>query len=274
MAELQALKEMAARLRMDVVEAVYTVQSGHPGGSLSAADIVTALYFHTMRVDPKQPNWPERDRLVLSKGHAAPVVYAALARKGFFPLEELKRLRQIDSFLQGAPSFKTPGVDMTAGPLGQGLSAALGIALGLRYQKISAKTFAIIGDGEFQEGEIWEAMMAAPKFATGNLICFLDNNRIQMNGTNDEIMPIGDPCAKAAAFGWQVEEIDGNDMAQVVSLLDGLKDMPQGKPIFVVAHTTKGKGVSYMENTYAWHGAAPNREQYEQAMRELKGEAQ
>lgn len=271
MTDILSLKRIASQLRMDMLESVYTVQSGHPGGSLSSADIVTALYFHAMNVDPKKPDWEDRDRFILSKGHSAPILYAALAKKGFFPKEELKRLRQADSFLQGASSFKTPGIDMTAGPLGQGLSAALGIALGGRYLKKSFRTFVIIGDGELQEGEIWEACMAAAKFQTGNLICFLDHNGIQMNGTNNEIMPIGSPSQKLKAFGWDVHELNGHDMEQLVAFLDNLKNTPVGRPVFVVASTVKGKGVSYMENTAAWHGACPNAEQYAQAIQELGG---
>lgn len=269
MENFQALREQAAQLRRDVVRAVYNAQSGHIGGSLSAADLVTALYFHRMRVNPEDPNWEDRDRFVLSKGHAAPVVYAALARRGFFASSEMNRLRQIDSFLQGAPSFKTPGVDMTAGPLGQGLCAAIGIALGGRYLKKEFMTYVIIGDGEMQEGEIWEGMLAASKFGLDHLVCILDYNRAQMNGMNDDIMPIGDPAEKACAFSWTVREIDGNDMAQVVEALNWKNDT--GKPLFVVAHTVKSKGVSFMESDYRWHGKAPSREEFERAMADLGG---
>ena len=269
MANLLALKRQAAQLRLDVVEAVYLNKSGHIGGSLSAADIVTALYFHTMRVRPTEPCWEDRDRFVLSKGHAAPVLYAALARRGFFPVEELKRLRQADSFLQGATSFKTPGVDMVSGPLGQGLCAAIGIACAARVLKKDYTTYVILGDGEMQEGEIWEGMMAAPKFKLGNLVCILDHNGVQMNGPVDEIMPIGDPKQKAVAFGWEVRDIDGHDMRQIVEMLDSRSDT--GLPLFVDAHTVKSKGVSFMENDYRWHGGVPSREQYEQAMEELGG---
>lgn len=269
MANIASLREAAKTLRMDVLDMVYNAQSGHIGGSLSAADIVTALYFDKMNVRPQEPLWADRDRFVLSKGHAAPVLYAALARRGFYPMEALKRLRQADSFLQGATSPKTPGVDMTTGPLGQGLCAAVGMACAARVQKKDYHTYVIIGDGEFQEGEIWEGMMEAPRFGLGNLTCFLDNNGVQMNGTNDEIMPIGDPAEKARAFGWTVREIDGNNMEQVVDLLNWQNDT--GKPLFVVAHTKKGKGVSFMEGDYRWHGKAPNQEEYEAAIRELKG---
>lgn len=269
MADLQTLKRQAAQLRMDVVDAVYRNRSGHIGGSLSAADIVTALYFYKMRLRPREPHWENRDRFVLSKGHAAPVLYAALARRGFFPAEELYRLRQADSFLQGATSFKTPGVDMISGPLGQGLCAAIGIACAARVMKKDYRTYVMIGDGEFQEGEIWEGMMAAPKFGLDHLVCILDHNGVQMNGPVDEIMPIGDPGRKAAAFGWEVREIDGHDMRQIVDMLDGRND--SGLPLFVDAHTVKGKGVSFMEGDFRWHGAVPSKEQYELAMEELGG---
>ncbi len=269
MADLVMLKKTAARLRMDVLDMVYASQSGHIGGSFSLAEIVAALYFDRLRVNPADPAWPDRDRFVLSKGHAAPILYAALARRGFFPVQALSRLRQIDSFLQGATSFKTPGVDMTSGPLGQGLCAAIGMALAARVQGKDFRTYAVIGDGELQEGAIWEGMMEAPGFALDNLVCLLDNNGVQMNGVNDEIMPIGSPADKARAFGWTVLEIDGNDMAQVVDALDARND--PGRPLFIVAHTVKGKGVSFMEGDYRWHGKAPSPEEYAAAARELEG---
>lgn len=268
MADVHALEKIAAQLRIDVIDMVFQAQSGHIGGSLSVADIVTALYFHTMRIDPKDPAWPDRDRFILSKGHAAPALYAALARRGFFPAQELKHLRQAHSFLQGATSFKTPGVDMTSGPLGQGLCAAVGMACAARVQKKEFRTYVVIGDGELQEGQIWEGMMEAPGFGLDNLVCILDNNEVQMNGRNDEIMPIGDPARKAEAFGWTVREINGNAMAEVLAALDAPRD--GGKPLFIVAHTKKGKGVSFMEGDYRWHGKAPNRDEYQRALRELE----
>ncbi len=269
MADIDLLKRTAARLRMDVLDMVYNAQSGHIGGSLSVADIVTALYFDVMNVKPQDPHWPDRDRFILSKGHAAPVLYAALARRGFFPMEELKRLRQADSFLQGATSPETPGVDITTGPLGMGLCSAVGMACAARVLQKEYKTFVVIGDGELQEGEIWEGMMEAPHFGLDGLVCILDCNLVQMNGRNDEIMPIGNPAEKARAFGWEVREIDGNSMEQVVKLLH--EENRTGKPLFVVAHTVKGKGVSFIEGDYRWHGKAPGKEEYDRAIMELQG---
>lgn len=268
---IDALKKQAVQLRIDTVDAIYHAKSGHPGGSLSAADIVTALYFYKMRLDPSNPNWDERDRFVLSKGHAAPVLYAALARRGFFDISELRKLRQADSFLQGASSFKTPGIDMTSGPLGQGLSEAVGICLAGKYKKQGFFTYVMIGDGEMQEGQIWEAAMSAAKFRLSHLVCFLDYNEVQMCGRNDEIMPIGNPMDKMRAFGWDAIEIDGHDMSQIVSVFDGLDGRNDERPLFVVAHTIKGKGVSFMEDTCLWHGGVPNSEQYTIALSELGG---
>jgi transketolase len=269
MVDTKALHHIATQLRIDVVKAVYTAQSGHIGGSLSAADIVASLYFHRMRVDPANPDWEDRDRFIMSKGHAAPVLYAALARKGFFDISQLCRLRQADSFLQGASSFLTPGIDMSSGPLGQGLCAGIGMACAAKYLKKDFMTYIMIGDGEMQEGQIWEGMLAAPAFRLDNLVCILDNNGIQMNGRNDEIMPIGDPAQKARVFGWTVREIDGHDMQQLVDVLDWKND--SGKPLFIVAHTIKSKGVSFMQDDYRWHGRAPSEEQYKSALKELEG---
>ncbi len=269
MADMTELKKTAARIRMSALEMVYRSQSGHLGGSFSAADIIAALYFYKMRVRPEEPRWPDRDRFVLSKGHAAPALYAALAMRGFFDPAECGRLRRPDSFLQGATSFLTPGVDMTSGPLGQGLSAAVGIACAAKIQKKPYRTYVIIGDGESQEGAIWEGMMEGSRFKLDNLTCFLDKNGVQMNGTTDEIMPVGDPAAKARAFGWEVREIDGNSMEEIVAVLD--EERVPDKPLFVVAHTVKGKGVSFMEGDYHWHGKAPNEAEYALAMEELKG---
>nr|WP_243108408.1 transketolase [Maliibacterium massiliense] len=266
------LQGMARQLRRDVIECVHHVRSGHIGGSLSAADIVAALYFDKLRLRPEQPQWEDRDRFVLSKGHAGPVLYAALARRGYFPLEELSHLRCIESHLQGAPGTKTPGIDMSSGPLGQGMSAALGMALGLRYLKKDSKVFCMVGDGEIQEGQVWEALMAAAAHQTGNLIGILDYNKVQMGGTNEEILPMGDVCAKFSAFGWQVVRIDGHDMRQIVRTLDALEDRPVGPPIMIVADTIKGKGVSFMEGLAKWHSAIPDDEQYAEAMRQLGGE--
>lgn len=268
MQNINELEEISRQLRIDTITSIYTVKSGHPGGSLSAADIIAALYFYKMRVNTQNPAWEDRDRFVLSKGHAAPVLYAALARKGFFPLSELSRLRQVDSHLQGATNMKTPGVDMSSGPLGQGLSAAVGMALAARCMGKDFRTYCMIGDGEMQEGQIWEAAMAAAKFKLDNLIGILDHNKVQMSGNNDEMMPLGDVTKKFESFGWHVLHIDGHDMAQVVHALDEA-DAYSGGPIVIVADTIKGKGISYMEGLAAWHGAVPTDEQYEQAMIEL-----
>jgi transketolase len=266
---IEKLEMIANDLRIDVIKSVFQAQSGHIGGSLSCADIMAALYFHRLRIDPENPVWEDRDRFVLSKGHAAPVLYAALARRGFFDTSELMKLRTIAGLLQGAPSMAIPGVDMSSGPLGQGLSAAVGMALGCKYLKKSFFTYCIIGDGEMQEGQIWEALMAAAKFNLANLVVILDYNKVQMCGTNDEIMPVGDPCAKFAAFGWKVIRINGHDMKTIVQTLDAIDLKWEGMPTAIVADTIKGKGVSYMEGLANWHGMAPNQTEYEQALLEL-----
>lgn len=266
------LKKLANFIRIDVLKSVYAAGSGHIGGSFSAADIITVLYFYKMNIDPQNPKMEDRDRFVLSKGHAAPAVYSALARRGFFDLSELKYLRNINSHLQGAVSTKTPGVDMSAGPLGQGLSAAVGIALGGRYLKKNFKTYCILGDGEIQEGQVWEAMMSAAAFSLGNLVAILDHNKVQMCGTVDEIMPIGDPCKKFEAFGWKVKRINGHDIPAIIDVLDSIDDDPIGVPTAIIADTVKGKGVAFMEGLYRWHGAVPNENEYKMALEELRGE--
>lgn len=268
MTDFNELNRIARQIRADVVRSIWMVKSGHPGGSLSAVDIITALYFEKMNVRPLEPEWPGRDRFVLSKGHAAPALYAALARKGFFPLSELNRLRQIDSHLQGAPNLKTPGIDMSAGPLGQGLSAAVGMALAARLTGYNYRVYCMVGDGEVQEGQIWEAAMAAAKFKLSNLILILDHNGVQMSGTNDEMMPLGDLEKKFQAFGWQTISINGNDMKQVVNALYQA-DSEKEKPVLILAETVKGKGVSYMEGRAKWHGAVPSDDEYYTAMKEL-----
>lgn len=271
MYELKELEAIANQLRIDTIDSVYQAKSGHIGGCLSSAEIMTALYFYKMRVDPKNPDWPERDRFVLSKGHSAPILYAALARKGFFELEEMKHLRQADSHLQGAPNPKTPGIDMSSGPLGQGLSAAVGMALAARTMKKDFKVYCLVGDGELQEGQIWEAAMTASKYRLNNLICILDHNKVQMSGTNDEMMPMGDIKAKFEAFGWQAHCLDGASVMQIIETLDKITvDNMPGNPHVIIADTIKGKGVSFMEGKAAWHGAVPTDEQYAEAMKELK----
>ncbi len=263
------LEVTATAVRLGVIESVHAAKSGHPGGSLSAADILTYLYFYKLNVDPKNPDDPNRDRFVLSKGHIAPGLYSALANRGFFPLEELKKLRQIGSFLQGHPDKKhTPGVDMSSGSLGQGISCATGMALSAKHFKNEYKVYTLLGDGEIEEGQVWEAAMFAANKKLDNLTAIVDFNGLQIDGTLDEV---NSPCPidkKFEAFGWHVISIDGHDFDQIdaaFSEADTVKD----KPTVIIAKTVKGKGVSFMENKASWHGSAPNDEQYEQAVKEL-----
>ena len=267
---IKELKEMAITIRRDIVEMIGEAKSGHPGGSLSAADIVTYLYFSEMNIDPLEPKWKERDRFVLSKGHAAPVLYAALAHRGFFPKESLYTLRKIGSNLQGHPDMnKVPGVDMSTGSLGTGISAAVGMALAGKLDKANYRVFALLGDGELQEGQVWEAAMAAAHYKLDNLIAFVDNNGLQIDGNVEDVMspaPIG---AKFEAFGWFVQEIDGHDFNAIAEALNKAKEQ-KGHPSIIVAHTVKGKGVSFMENQASWHGSVPSAEQVAIAKEELK----
>lgn len=268
--ELIALKNKATELRIRVVDMIWKAQSGHPGGSLSVADFVTACYFRFMNVDPQNPRWEDRDRFVLSKGHVCPAQYAALAMRGFFPMEVLDTLRKEGSMLQGHPSMnKCPGIDISTGSLGQGLACGVGMALAGKLDGKSYSVYAAVGDGECQEGEIWEAAQTANKYKLDNLVVFVDNNGLQLDGTCDEVMPNIDLGRKFAAFGFDTYEIDGNDMEQVVAALELARVVKNGKPKCIFAHTVKGKGVSYMENQVGWHGVAPNDEQYRQALDEL-----
>ncbi|MBQ5858605.1 MAG: transketolase [Peptococcaceae bacterium] len=265
----QMLKEQAKQIRRDIVSMVGAAKSGHPGGSLSAAEILTYLYFEEMNVNPAEPKWEDRDRFVLSKGHAAPVLYAALARKGFFPAEDLMSLRKIGSHLQGHPDMKkVPGVDMSTGSLGTGFSAATGIALACQLDKKPSYVYTLLGDGELQEGQVWEAAMSAAHYKLDNLITFVDNNGLQIDGNIDDVLSPNPIDAKFAAFGWHVQVIDGHDFAQIADAVKAAK-AAVGKPSVIVAKTVKGKGVSYMENQAGWHGSAPNAEQVAQAMEEL-----
>jgi transketolase len=267
---VEELEKMAVIIRCDIIDMICTAAAGHPGGSLSAADVVTALYFRIMRIDPENPGWPDRDRFILSKGHACPVWYAALAERGYFDKSHLKTLRQMGSILQGHPDMlKTPGIDMTAGSLGHGLPAGLGMALSGKLQQKDYHVFVIIGDGESQEGSIWEASMAAPNFKLDNLTAILDYNHLQNDYSLEDIMPIHPAVDKWRAFGWHVIDIDGHDMAQVVAALEESKSH-KGKPTMIVANTVKGKGVSYMENVCEWHGKAPCQEEADQALEELR----
>lgn len=266
---VEELKVMAKAIRRDIIEMITTARSGHPGGSLSATDIVTALYFRLMRVDPQNPDWPDRDRFILSKGHACPVWYAALAERGYFDKSHLGTLRRLNSILQGhADMKKTPGVDMTVGSLGQGLSAGLGMALSGKLRKKDYHVWVIIGDGEMQEGAIWEAAMAGVKWKLDNLTAILDRNRLQNDDFVDATMPVDPVADKWRAFGWHVIEIDGHNMEEVVSGMETAKTI-KGKPTIIIAHTIKGKGVSFMENVAEWHGKAPSKEQAQQALAEI-----
>ncbi|MFA5880730.1 MAG: transketolase [Eubacteriales bacterium] len=269
----QDLAVKACKIRQDIIRMLGESKSGHPGGSLSAADIVTTLYFHEMNVDPKNPKNPERDRFVLSKGHAAPVLYAALAEKGFFPVEELMTLRKLNSRLQGHPSMKhLPGVEMSTGSLGQGLSAANGMALAGKLDGRSYRVYVLLGDGEIQEGQVWEAAMAGAHYKLDNVVAFLDHNGLQIDGPISEIMSPEPVADKWRAFGWHVEEIDGHDFRQIIQALAKAKQV-KGKPTMIVAKTVKGKGVSFMENQVGWHGNAPSAEQTAQALNELGGDS-
>lgn len=265
---------MALELRRLVVRMAYESQTGHVGGGLSAADVLAALYFDVLRVRPTEPDWPERDRFILSKGHAAAVWYAALALRGYFPLEELATYRRHPTRLQGHPELgRPPGVEFVSGSLGHGLAGALGMALGARLRGGGARAYVLLGDGEVQEGLVWEASLAAPKFRAGNLCALLDYNHLQSGGSVDEISPLEPVVDKWRAFGWQVEEIDGHDHDQLLATFDLFRARPElGPPTFVVCHTVKGKGVSFMEHDNKWHGASPNAEEYRLAMAELGAE--
>jgi transketolase len=268
--DLLRLEEIAARLRIDIIEMLGKAGSGHPGGSLSVIDIITCLYFSKMQHDPKRPDWPERDRFILSKGHAVPALYAALAEAGYFPKQELGTLRKLGSRLQGHPVRNSvPGIEACTGSLGQGLSIAQGMAIASKLDGGKFHVYCVIGDGESQEGQIWEAAMSAPKYQVDTLTAILDYNHGQIDGYVDQVMPLEPVIDKWRAFNWKVLEIDGHDMAQISDSLDGARSA-KGKPTFIVAHTVKGKGVSFMENQIAWHGTAPNAEQTAKALAELK----
>ena len=266
----QSLQIFATKARMGVLEGVYNAKAGHPGGSLSICDVLSYLYNVEMHVDPKNPKDPGRDRLVLSKGHAAPALYATLALKGYFPVEDLKTLRKSDSYLQGHPNMdKVPGIDMSTGSLGQGISVAVGMALGGKIDKADYRVYAILGDGEIEEGQVWEAAMLAGNKSLDNLVAIVDNNNLQIDGTMEEVnspYPIPD---KFRAFNWNTVEIDGHDFDRIEDAFAKAKQC-KGKPTAIIMKTIKGKGVSFMENAVGWHGSAPNTEQYEQAMEELK----
>lgn len=268
--ELKQLKVNAAKVRLGIIEGVFAAKSGHPGGSLSAAEIFTYLYFKEMRIDPKDPKNADRDRLVLSKGHCAPGLYSALAQRGYFSPEEMKSLRHIGSFLQGHPDMKgTPGVDMSSGSLGQGISAAVGMALAGKLDQKDYRVYTLLGDGEIEEGQVWEAAMFAAHKKLDNLCVIVDYNGLQIDGPVDEVGGPSPIDKKFEAFGFDVVTINGNDFEEIEKALDHAKTV-KGKPCAIIAKTIKGKGVSYMENNVAWHGSAPNKEQYDIAMGELE----
>lgn len=267
---VEELRKIAKDLRKKVVTMVYEAGSGHPGGSLSATDFVTAAYFSEMNVDPKNPKWEDRDRFVMSKGHSCPAQYAALATLGFFPEEILHTLRKAGSILQGHPNMNCPGIDIPTGSLGQGLACAVGMAIALKHDKKNSRVFAVVGDGECQEGEIWEAAQTANKFQLNNLIVFIDNNKLQLDGAVQEIMPLLNLAEKFKAFGFEVYEIDGNNIEEIIKTFDAIRTGDNTKPKCIIGDTVKGKGVSFMENQVGWHGVAPKKDQYEQAMKELE----
>ncbi len=265
------LQKIACKVRMGIIEGVHSAKSGHPGGSLSCTDILTYLYFKQMNIDPENPQMADRDRLVLSKGHAAPALYSVLAQRGYFAEDELSKLRQIGSVLQGHPDMKyIPGVDMSSGSLGQGISAACGMALSAKHFGDSFKVYAILGDGESEEGQVWEAAMFAANKGLSNLTVFVDYNNLQIDGTIGEVNSAAPFDTKFNAFGWHTITIDGHDFDAIESALNEAATVD--KPVAIIAKTVKGKGVSYMENAVNWHGAAPNDELYAQAMTELKAQ--
>lgn len=266
--KIAELKRTANEIRKESIIITHRAQSGHPGGSLSEADILAALYFYKLRINRKKPDWEDRDRFVLSKGHASPGYYAALAMKGFFPKKELERFRKINSMLQGHPELNTPGVDFAGGSLGQGVCFANGLALAGKMDKKNYKVYVLIGDGESQEGAVWEAAMAASHHKLDNLVVILDKNQVQETGKTKDIMNIDPAADKWKAFGFEVFDINGHNMEEIVNTLDKA-DAVKGKPVMIVANTIKGKGVSFMELNYKFHGKAPDDEQFRKAMEEL-----
>lgn len=267
--DLQSLMATARRIRRDIVRMVGAAGSGHPGGSLSAVEIMTALYFKVMRLDPERPDWPERDRFVLSKGHAAPVLYAALAERGFFAVDKLDTLRRLGSPLQGHPDRKSlPGVEVSTGSLGHGLAVANGMALAGRLDGRDYHVYVLLGDGELEEGMVWEGAMAAAHYRLDNLTAIVDHNHLQIDGRVEEVMSPEPVADKFRAFGWEVMTIDGHDFGQILDALERAREV-KGKPTVIIAETIKGKGVSFMENQAGWHGKAPKPEEVEKALAEL-----
>ena len=270
--EKKQLQITACKVRMGVIESTHGAKAGHPGGSLSAAEVFTYLYFKEMNIDPANPRWEDRDRFVLSKGHTAPGLYSALALRGYFPVEDLPKLRHIDSYLQGHPNMNSvPGVDMSTGSLGQGISAAVGMAMAAKYQGKTNRVYALLGDGEIQEGQVWEACMSAAHYKLDNLCIVVDNNGLQIDGNVADVMSPYPIVDKLLAFGFHTVAIDGHDFDAIEKALNEAKTV-KGQPCAIVMTTTKGKGVSYMENNAGWHGKAPNDAEFEQAMDELKAQ--
>ena len=267
--ERKQLQITACKVRMGVIDAVYSANSGHPGGSLSASDVFTWLYFKEMNVDPANPKWEDRDRFVLSKGHCAPGLYSTLANRGFFPVEDLKTLRKIGSYLQGHPNMNlTPGVDMSTGSLGQGISTAVGMAMGAKRQGKEVRVYTLLGDGETQEGQVWEALMCAAHYKLDNFVAIIDNNNLQIDGAIDKVMSPYPFDKKLEAFGLYTQVVDGHDFDALAEAFANAR-AEKGRPSAIVLKTTKGKGVSFMENDAGWHGKAPNEEQYNKAVAEL-----
>lgn len=269
MNDIEELKDIAKKVRLGIIEEVYSAKSGHPGGALSIADILTVLYFNEMNINPDNPNMQERDRLVLSKGHASAALYSVLANRGFFDLEELKKFRKLNSNLQGHPDKnKVPGVDMTTGSLGQGLSAANGMAISAKLHNQNFRVYCILGDGEIEEGQIWEAAMAASHYKLDNLCVIVDNNNLQIDGEISKVMNSYPIDEKFESFGFEVMNIDGNDIEEIIKAFEVAKNI-KNKPTAIIAKTIKGKGVYFMENKAEWHGKAPNEEQYYEAIKSI-----
>jgi transketolase len=267
--QLKELNERSRHLRRNIIRMLAAAKSGHPGGSLSAADLLAYLYLHKMNIDPKNPKMPDRDRFILSKGHCAPVLYAALAEKGYFDFEELNSLRKFHSILQGHPDMnKTPGVDISSGSLGQGLSVSNGIALGAKLDRKTYRVYCLMGDGELEEGQVWEAAMTSVHYKLDNLTAFVDYNHLQIDGKIEDVKSLTNPMERFKAFGWHVIEINGNDIAEIDMAVTKAENTKE-KPTMVILHTVKGKGVSFMENQAGWHGVAPKAEEAEQALKEL-----
>jgi transketolase len=268
-ATLIALQHKALEIRRSILTMIYRANSGHPGGSLGATDLVVALYYHVMRHNPRDPKWPQRDRFILSKGHCSPVIYAVLADCGYFPKQDLETFRRPSSHLQGHPAqHKTPGIEASTGTLGLGISTGLGMALGAKLRGDAHYYYVLCGDGEIQEGQVWEAALFGNKYKLDNVIAFVDRNYLQTDGCSEDIMPLDPLRPKWEAFGWNTCEIDGHDFRQIIETVEAAKTV-KNKPTMIIARTIKGKGVSFMENEAGWHGTPPDREQYERAMEEL-----